>query len=130
MLSGLGFTGKNCRTIHPERGSFLLLGTLCVPEVFEYDVGWHGRDLVDELQVLDGLAPGTRVGRWEIRLEDVRRVGTCGGCVRCLSACPTDAFVGPLHLDARRCISYWTIESRGVILAVFAISFWQSDFWL
>ena len=83
--SGLGFIGKNGCLIHPQRGSWFFLGGLLAPEA---------------------LAPG---------VLPPAKAGACGTCTRCLSACPTDAFVAPQQVDARRCISYLTIEQRGAI---------------
>lgn len=89
-LGGLGFIGKNTNLIHTNLGSWLLLGEILV-----------ATDLPPSIEPSGPPAP--------------RRAGTCGRCTRCLDACPTRAFVAPYILDARRCISYLTIELKGSI---------------
>jgi epoxyqueuosine reductase len=65
-----------------------------------------------------------RLGNWFFLAEIITTLeidpGTpeknrCGSCTRCLAACPTQAILAPFQLDARRCISYLTIELKGSI---------------
>ena len=78
-------------------------------------IGWHGKStmLIDE-----------RLGTWFFLAEILTTLelptdepvkDRCGTCERCIKACPTGAITAPHRLDARRCISYLTIELKGSI---------------
>ncbi len=77
--------------------------------------GWHGKST---------MLIHPQLGAWFFLAEILSTLAFeadppvrdhCGKCTRCIAACPTGAITAPYQLDARRCISYLTIESKGAI---------------
>jgi epoxyqueuosine reductase len=82
-------------------------------------VGWQGKhtNLVTRLYG-SWLFLGSIFTTLEIPADE-QEPDHCGACTRCLDVCPTGAFTAPYQIDARRCISYLTIEHKGHIAAEF-----------
>lgn len=93
--AGLGFVGKNAMLISRDHGNWLLMAAILTKLELEPD-----EPIRKKISAPHG---GSQIGL------------LCGKCTRCLDACPTDAFAAPGVVDARRCISYQTIENKGVI---------------
>jgi epoxyqueuosine reductase len=94
--SGLGFRGKNAMLISKQHGNWLFLASILARVEIAPD------EPLRKKPAPDGSEPAGLL---------------CGKCTRCLDACPTDAFPAPGVVDARRCISYQTIENKGIIPA-------------
>jgi epoxyqueuosine reductase len=116
-LAGLGFWGKNTCLIHERLGSGFFLAVAPTSLLIE-GLGPDGEPAAEPLY---GVVPrarrerGTRAGRSPMRHASLPPgvSSRCGRCRACLDACPTGALEAPFRLDARKCISTWTIEWRG-----------------
>lgn len=100
--AGLGWQGKHTCLVSREFGSWLFLGSVFL-DVILSEASAESKDLCK--------LPGQR----SLGFARDEKKDLCGTCTRCLDICPTQAFTAERKLDARRCISYLTIEHKGQI---------------
>ncbi|WP_404371958.1 tRNA epoxyqueuosine(34) reductase QueG [Sphingomonas sp. MMS24-J45] len=123
--AGLGWQGKHTNLVSREHGSWLFLGAIYT--TLEMDSSWlaatpakAGAQLGDvdseaQHEVTSAISTGPRRSPGWKPEGSTSPQDHCGSCTACQTACPTDAFPTPYRLDARRCISYLTIEHAGPI---------------
>lgn len=86
--SGLGFIGKNTMLIRPGSGSFFFIAEII------WDI-----EIEDPVKIISASIP----------------LNNCKTCTRCIDNCPTNAFETPFVLNANKCISFLTIEKKGML---------------
>lgn len=103
--AGLGWFGKNTCLIHQKKGSYFLIGEIVTTLDFNHDT-----ETAPHTAPSSPLPTLTSPQNAE---NNPYHPDRCGSCTRCIDACPTHA-LSPQKLDANKCISYWTIESKTI----------------
>ena len=113
------------RIDHPGAGFRAFVDTAPVPErelAARAGLGWIGKhSLMINPRIGSWLLLGGFLTTLDLTPNEESVVNHCGSCTRCIDACPTDA-ITPYSVDARRCVSYLTIERRAEVAAEFHAS--------